>query len=238
MVSKKPSRRTLAQVGTTPTPAQLYDRLMKREGWPYQTDDKELLHLYRTRDRALPSILYVGELRISEALRITLGQFELTEEALVCHEVIVSKTRKPTFREVKFPLSGERACFTELIQAYLDLLHDMDCKPDRRLFPWSLEVKRLRVRGHDYHWRRENKVTPRFSVQMVGTRRAWQIVNALLPELTQHWLRVYGEKYLLHEYGKVFNPAEAVLAVSKTVKVDPRTAMKYLLAGTEEVPIV
>lgn len=227
------SRRTLERVGPTPTPQQLYDSLMSHQGWPYT----ENADSYLIRDRALVSILYIGELRISEALRIVLSQFEDRPETLLVHDVLLSKTRgKPRYRELRLPKQGERACFTQLIEAYLEKLKQKKAKVDHRLFPWSLEVKKYQVGV--YEWKHENKTTPRYSVKMVGTARAWQIVNALLPELTQHWLRVYGEKFLMKEFGKFLNPAETVFAVAKTVKVDPRTAIKYLGAGEEELPIV
>ncbi len=208
---------------------------MGAEGWPYQDPAKRPFFLCR--DRALVSLLYVGELRVSEALRITIGQFEDSDKALVVHDVLLSKTKKKMiygsnarYRDLMLPKNGERACFTRLIQDYLTRLQLEGRKNEDRLFPWSLQIRKVQV--GTYTWRKEGKTTPLWSVKMVGTTRAWQVVNALLPDLTQHWLRVYGEKYLYKMFDK------DIIAVAKVVKVDPRTAIKYLMAGTENYPVV
>jgi hypothetical protein len=219
-------RKTLEKVGRTPRPRELFNMLMESKGWPYKTNKE----YYLARDRALVSLLYVGELRVSEAIRIKLGQFEDTEEVLYVHNVQLSKVRGLQYRELRLPKHGERSCFTKLILDYLAIMRAAGKNEEDRLFPWSLKVNKVKVGV--YHWKDGKTETPLYSVQMVGTKRAWQIVHALLPNITQHWLRVYGEKYLYQRLGK------DIIAVSKIVKVDPRTVAKYLMAGEEEYPVV
>jgi hypothetical protein len=36
--------------------------------------------------------------------------------------------------------------------------------------------------------------------QIIGCKRAWQVVHALLPEFTAHWLRAFGEDFLYGEW--------------------------------------
>lgn len=235
MVTGK-GRRTLAKVGLTPTPKELYNKLIESEGWPYKTNKEFFL----IRDRALVSLIYNGELRISEALRIQLGQISETKTAIVIENVQLSKVRlknkggvifgsNARTRIVQLPKKGERACFTKLFQDYIELLKEKNTVSTDFIFPWS-QKKNRKIVGI-YTWRDGKTTTPRISAQMVGTNRAHQIITALLPDLTTHWLRVYGEKYL---YKKLGND---IIAVSKIVKVDPRTAIKYLMAGEADYPV-
>jgi integrase len=215
---------------------------MSSPGWDYKYNRD----YYLCRDRALSAILYNGELRISEALRITLGQFEDTKDVLFVHNVQLSKTKgKLVYRDVTLTKTGERKCFTDLVLDYLSILHRRHKKPDYRPFPWSLKIVDYPVKKLEkdalgtlvftpqvYRWKRENKTTPLISRTMVGTHRAWQIIKKLLPELCEHYLRVQGEKFLYKSLG---NDA---LAVAKIVHIDPRTAILYLQSGTEEYPVI
>ena len=234
-------RKTLSKIGRTPTPSELYAELMSSPGWEYKGKENTKL-FYHCRDKALCAILYNGELRITEALRLTVGQFEDTPDVLFVKEVLLSKTRgKKQYRLVTLPKTGERALFTRLVLEYLTTLKQRGAKPETRLFPWSLKVKVRPVKRKEpdgtftsvHKWKTiPGKETPLKSVQTSGACRAWQIVRKTLPSLTQHWLRVYGEKYLYRALGK------DIMAVSKIVHVDARTAIKYVASGEEQFPVV
>jgi len=204
-------RRVLAQIEYYPTPQQILKMLVNREGWPYKTESKR--SFYHTRDRALCSLLYLGCLRVSEAIRIRKSQFETKDSHILIQAIELSKTkvkdkpRRVQFRNARLPLSGERQPLTRLILNHLEVLEDND-----RLFPWSLKRNR---------WN-----------QIVGTRRAWQICNHLLPEFTEHWLRAFGEDYLYDAWD------HDILAVSDYVKIDPRTLQEYLRKRHEKYPAV
>jgi len=215
----KPSRKTLELIPYYPKPKEIFEDLMRSPGWNYKTNTERFL----MRDRALVSILYVGELRVSEALRLVKNQFE-ERDCLFVKAILLSK-RKPgkiAYRDARLPLIGERAKFTELISQYLETLDN-----DDRLFPWSLEQRKYAV-GH--YVTRNGDIKTRYAVYLVGTKRAWQIVNALLPNWTQHWLRAFGEDYL---YDKRDHD---ILAVADEVKVDARTLQLYLRKRHEKYP--
>jgi hypothetical protein len=108
---------------------------------------------------------------------------------------------------VQLPLSGPREPLSRLILDYVSLLKDED-----RLFPFSLEKNE---KG-----------------QIAGCKRAWQIIHALLPEFTAHWLRAFGEDFLYGEWN------HDLLAVSDYVKVDPRTLQEYIRKRHEKYPVV
>jgi len=209
----KGKRRTLTEIQYYPRPYEIYKDLMMSPGWKYKTKPEEFLR----RDRALAAILYVGELRVSEAIRLKKNQFENREDHIFVKAIRLSK-RKPgkvAYREARLPLTGERAKFTELILDYLNTLDD-----DQRLFPWSLK-ERVYVLKRKYTTK-DGQVKNYRSVQLVGTKRAWQIVNALLPNWTQHWLRAFGEDFLYDKFD------HDILAVADEVKVDARTLQLYL----------
>jgi hypothetical protein len=194
---------------------------MRSPGWPYKTNMTQ----YLLRDRSLASLLYVAELRISEAIRLKKKQFETLDDHVYVKAIQLSK-RKPgkiAFRDARLPLEGERAKFTELILSYLDTLENED-----RLFPWSLEQREYILKRK--YRTRAGEVKSFKSIQMVGTKRAWQIVNALLPNWTEHWLRAFGEDYL---YDKRDHD---ILAVADEVKVDARTLQLYLRKRHEKYP--
>lgn len=71
---------------------------------------------------------------------------------------------------------------------------------------------------------------PLKSYQTVGTKRAWQIVNALLPDYAAHWLKAFGEDYLYDVRD------HDLLAVADEVKVDARTLQQYLRKRHEKYP--
>jgi hypothetical protein len=125
------------------------------------------------------------------------------------------------YREARLPPKGNRACFTKLIMDYLEVL-----KPDERLFPWSLRERTFTIKEHPYHLR-DGQVKERRSVQLVGTKRAYQIVHAMLPAWTQHWIRAFGESYLYDLWD------HDIVAVADQVKVDTRTVEKYLVHRSE-----
>lgn len=204
-------RRTLKDIPYYPTPVEIYDKIMDSPGWPYKNKSPLLV----ARDKSLPSLLYLGGLRVSEALRIIKNQFipDKDNRRWIIRSVELSKTRvkgktrRIRFRDVYLPLTGERAKLTDLVMEYVNML-----EPDERLYPWSLE-------------RDKNN-------QIVGCKRAWQVVKAYLPEETCHWLRAYCEDYL---YGKWDRD---ILAVADYIKVNPRQLQEYIRRRHERYPSV
>lgn len=215
-------RKTLKHIRHNPTPQELYRKLISSPGWPYKSQQE----FYLTRDRALVALQYLGDFRISEVLPIKKESFETKRTYVWLKDVAVGKKRagKIEFREAKLPLKGKRKNFTQLILNYLELL-----EPSQRLFPWSLNVRRYKV--GTYMIKKTGEVKDRVSVQMVGTKRAWQIVNALLPEYTQHWLRAFGYNY---DYDMMDHD---IMAVSDKTKADPRSLQPYLRRRYEKYPV-
>ena len=211
-MQKTVRRKTLDQIKHNPTPQELYKKLMASDGWEYKTDKEK----YLIRDRALVALLYLGDFRISEVIPIIKNQFEHMQNYILVKDVLVSKKRKGkiVYREAKLPLEGERACFTQLILSYLETIGDLD-----RLFPWSLKKKEYK---EGTYTTRKGEKKDRVSVQMIGTKRGWQIVNALLPEYTQHWLRAFGYNY---DYDHMNHD---IMAVSDKTKADPISLQPYL----------
>ena len=101
-------------------------------------------------------------------------------------------------------------------------------KPNERLFPWSLEKKTFIVGEYCL---KDGTIKERKSIRLVGTARAWQIVNALLPDLTQHWLRAFGYNF---DYDHMDHD---ILAVSDKTKADPRSIQPYLRRRYEKYPV-
>jgi hypothetical protein len=66
---------------------------------------------------------------------------------------------------------------------------------------------------------------------MVGTKRAYQIVKALLPNYTQHWLRAFGYSY---DYDHMEHD---LIAVSDKTKADPSSLQLYLRRRYEKYPV-
>lgn len=201
-------RKTLKAIQYYPGPNEIYKLIIESEGWPYV----EKREFYLARDRALAALLYLGALRISEAIRIRKSQFVEKKNHVLIRGIRLSKSRvkgKPRrieYRDVRLPLTGEREPLTMLVLYYVRLL-----KGDR-LFPFSL---------------RKDK-----NDQTVGCKRAWQIVKALLPQFTAHWLRAFGEDYLYSEWD------HDIMALSDYVRVDPRTLQEYLRKRHEKYPVV
>jgi integrase len=220
MVNNK-SRKTLSQIKHVPTPKELYQALMSSEGWPYKTEKGK----YLIRDHALVALLYLGDFRISEVLALTKENFAELANYVWVKDVKVGKKRagKIEYREAKLPLKGERVVFTQLILDYLRILGKGE-----RLFPWSLKVKTFKVGTYTI---KDGLTKNRLAIKMVGTTRAWQIVNALLPEYTQHWLRAFGYNY---DYD---NMDHDIMAVSDKTKADPRSLQPYLRRRYEKYPV-
>jgi len=216
-------RRTLEDIPDYPEPDVLYERLMKSEGWPYQANRES----YLLRDRTLFSLMYVGDLRVSEAIRLKKSQFHEHQDFGYIHvrEILLSKRRpgKVKYRDAKLPLNGERAKFTKIVQEYLLTLND-----DERLFPWSLREVEFVV--GEYRTK-DGEVKPRRAVRLVGTARAWQIIYALMPDITQHWLRAFGYNY---DYDHMDHD---LLAVADKTKADPRSIEKYIRRRHEKYPV-
>jgi len=216
-------RLTLSKIVEYPTPEKLYSELMSSAGWPYKTERER----YLMRDRALVALLYLGDFRISEVLPLKKSQFSIKSDYVLVSGVQVGKRKagKIEFREARLPLVGPRKCFTELVLKYLRLL-----KEDERLFPWSLRKVKIPIKGSFYRLK-DGTLKQRVSVQMVGTKRAWQVVKALLPNYTQHWLRAFGYDF---DYEHMQHD---ILAVSDKTKADPRSLQPYLRKRYEKYPV-
>lgn len=212
-------RRTLSMIQHYPTPEEIYEKLSTRKGWEYKTNKP----FYLCRDRSLCSNLYLGDFRVSEVLPLTPENFEQKPTYLWVKDVLVAKKKKVEYREAKLPMQGPRRHLTELVIDYLKML-----KPQQRLYPWSLK-KRIFPVG-TYTIKNGEKKT-RFSVQTVGTRRAWQVVNSLLPEYTAHWLRAFGYNF---DYDHMKHD---LLAVSDKTKADPRSLQPYLRRRYDKYPV-
>jgi len=215
-------RRTLNLIEVIPTPEHLYNTLVKAKGWVYKTD----MDFFQSRDKALVALLYLGDFRISEVLPLTVENFDMRDDCLLVHSVNVSKTRKTLFREAKLPTSGERMVFTDLVLDYLSRLKKVG---ESRLFPWSLRKVVYKV---GYYTLKDGTKKTRYCTYLVGTKRAWQIVNALLPEYTQHWLRAFGYNF---DYDHMDHD---IMAVSDKTKADPRSLQPYLRRRYEKYRVV
>jgi hypothetical protein len=209
-------RRTLALLPSCPSPQELYEQLITSPGWKYKSsmhDD------YGPRDRCLVAILYVAELRVSEAIRLVKDQFERKpkDHCVLVKNILLSKRKKgkTAYREARLPLKGERACFTKLIMDYVETL-----KPEQRLFPFSLNQHIYTLKKT--YTTRNGETKPFKSFQMAGANRAWNIVKAYYPDLTEHWLRAFGENYLYDHMD------HDIMAVASEVQVDARTLQKYI----------
>jgi len=220
-------RLTLAKIESCPTPTELHEELMASAGWPYTTKEPKELQSFRARDRALAALLYLSDFRIGEVLPLTKKQFSEHEEFIHVQGVLVGKRKANNilYRDARLPLKGERVAFTRLIIEYLEQLSSED-----RLFPFSLTKRKYPVKGSSYKTK-DGKEHQRFSIQIVGTKRAWQIVKALLPNYTQHWLRAFGYSY---DYD---NMDHDTLAVSDKTKADPRSLEHYLRRRYEKYPV-
>lgn len=217
-----------------PTPDELYDELTASPGWPYTTQEKK--QAYLTRDRALPSIMYLAALRVSEVIPLTKSQFSKPVhdakrgDFMTIKEVVLAKRREGKIEKnnIDIPLTGERAKFTDLILDYLETL-----EPEQRLFPWSLRKTRTIVGGKfGFYLNKKGEKIQRYQVHTIGCTRAWQIVNALLPDITEHWLRAFGEDFFYVLSG------HDLVATGSKFKVDVRTLSDwYLKRRHMEIPV-
>lgn len=154
---------------------QIYN-LITSETWPYKTQPD----YYRTRDRALMSLLFLTAGRISEVLSLRKEQFDFEADrnfVVIRNMILVKrlKTRKgksvkhrtaPIRDEVPLPLRGPLSGFTDLVQDYLGLLE----QPKEKLFKFE-------------------------------RHRAWQIIKYVTGQWC-HWFRSQAESF----YGRyVFN---------------------------------
>jgi hypothetical protein len=196
---------------------------MQSRGWDYKTN----MQRFQMRDRALVSLLYLGDFRISEVLPLKKEQFTIYEDYVHVKSVLVGKRKANMvqYREAKLPLKGERAVFTRLIIEYLEYLQSED-----RLFPFSLTKRKYPIKN-SFYMTKDGTKKQRFSFQMIGTKRAYQIVKALLPNYTQHWLRAFGYNF---DYDHMDHD---ILAVSDKTKADPRSLQPYLRRRYEKYPV-
>jgi hypothetical protein len=231
------TRLTLADLPShTPTPDELYNELSISTGWNYLTKNPTLKTQYLQRDRTLPCIMYLAALRVSEAIPLIKDQFtppihdKVRGDFITIKDVVLAKRRegKRETNNIDIPLTGERAKFTQLITEYLDTL-----EPHQRLYPWSLRKIRYPCKGLNASYlNREGKEIQRYQVHTMGCTRAWQIVKALMPDITEHWLRAYGEDFFYVLSGK------DVIATAHKFKVDPRTLANWYLSRRHmEVPV-
>lgn len=162
----EPTRRTLNYVPYTPSPDEIINAFITSPGWPYKTRDEDQLNWYRVRDNSLIALVYLGALRISEALRISTdqfidrGEYWQIQSVELSKSVVEGKPRNDIYREVRLPKTGERSTLTDMLLKHVNSL--------------------------DY-----GEQLYKFTRQ-----RAWQIITAIMPEHTCHWFRAYGEDYL------------------------------------------
>jgi integrase len=195
-------RRVLNDIDKVPSPTELYQELTTSPGWNYKINTE----FYLARDRALVSLMYLLACRISEVIQLKQSQFKQVAKHILIESILLSK-RKPgkvKYREGMLPLRGSRSEFTLLILHYIDMLK-IETPDQDRLFTFSLEKKQY---GN--------------SVRLVGTRRAWEVIKALLPNITDHWLRAFGDDYLYDAWD------HDIMAVSDYTKQDARTLQGYL----------
>lgn len=165
-------RRTLKLITFYPSPKEIYDLIVKGEGWNYSFNREYFLK----RDRALVATIYLLALRISEALRLRKNQFLFPEETGYEDRVVVrgiklsksrfkDKPRREQYRqEAWLPLVGPRKPLTMLV---LDWLNEIE-NPEARIFP-------------------------------IDRRRAYQVVVSLTG-YPPHWFRAFGEDYLYNQW--------------------------------------
>jgi integrase len=229
MKDKEPTRLVLEDRPRTPSPQELYDELMSNyrkimatPGAGYKSITKED---YLRRDLALVAVLYCGELRASEALRLRKKDFHQTEDCLRADNVLLSKRKKGSqkYRYVRLPLEGERAMFTELVLDYIRTLEGED-----RLFPWSEETRVYHT--GQYYTTKDGTRKEILSHKMIGTVRAWNVVKNLLPRITEHYLRAFGDDFLYEARN------HDLIAVSEETQQSARTLEKYLKGRASKYP--
>jgi hypothetical protein len=218
------SRKTLEDIKHIPPPNDLYQELTSSKGWLYKTPSKKERFLIR--DRALAALLYLADLRAIEALPLTKANFEDRGKFIWVKDIVVGKKRgtKKKYREAKLPLTGPRKPFTDLITQYITML-----EPQERLFPWS--IKQTKTALKIQYKLKDGTMKTRYSQTLVGTKRMWQIIKALLPNYTQHWLRAFGYNF---DYDHMKHD---IMAVSDKTKADPRSLQPYLRRRYEKYTV-
>jgi hypothetical protein len=218
-------RKTLSQISEYPDPEDLYKNLMASVGWQYKTD----MEYFKARDRALVALLYLGDFRISEVLNLTKDNFKTKGDHVLVTGVKVGKRKKGEilYREAKLPLRAKREPFTRLVLDYINLMKAEQRDGDR-LFPFSLRAVEYKS---GFYKLKSGEIKQRYRKTLQGTTRIWQIVNALLPEYTAHWLRAFGYNF---DYDSMDHD---ILAVSDKTKADPRSIQPYLRRRYEKYPV-
>lgn len=157
---------------------------------------------YLRRDLALASVTYLVGGRISEILRLKRSQFIDRDKYIELRMIELSKSRR---------LGKQRK----------------DQYREGRL-PLKGERSPLTKLVTDYtQGLGEDERLFQFKPQ-----RAWQIITALLPEYTCHWLRAFCEDYLYGAWGN------DLLAVADYVKVDARTLQEYIRRRYQKYEVV
>lgn len=157
---------------------------------------------YLIRDRSLAAITYLAGLRISETLRLKKSQFIEREDYVEIRTIELSKSR----------MKGKQR---------------RDQYREGRL---PLQGERLPLTKLALLYLEELDEDERLF--RFKTARAWQILTALFPEATCHWLRAWCEDYLYTKWGN------DLLAVADYVKVDPRTLQEYIRRRYQKYPTV
>lgn len=187
------NRRVLADIDYYPTTNELFEMINSYEG-SYKTNKD----FYQTRDKALASILYLGQLRRSEVHRLIKEQFKEDPFRIVAVKLSKSQktnrktgeviTRKDAYRkEIPIPLKGTLGKLGQFVQDYLPFIDEKD-----RLFPFSDKAGRVD-----------------------------QIIKEMLG-VPPHWERAFGENMLYELFDN------DLIAVANHVQVDPRTLAKYI----------
>lgn len=186
------AHRTLEDIAKPLKPTEAWD-MIHAKAWPYKVNMDKLIE----RDTVLIDILYAVAPRISEALKLQAGQFDIfdSEDFLIIRNLQLVKRKKlskkghglkgPKFRiEVPLPRRGPLTPFTAEIESYILKLPN----PEAYLFP-----KASQYNGDlDYS-------------QPMNRRRAWAIVKYVTGQWP-HFFRSQGETY----YAKVFRSAWAL----------------------------
>jgi integrase len=211
------SHRVLADIPRTLDPEELYEALTSAPGWDYK--DPDTAEVYHSRDLALLALIYIGALRISEALRLRKSQFTYLKKrrAWVIRGVklskektrrklkdgrVVDRPRIHSFREEVFlPTVGRRKAFTRLIMDWVD-----GCDSGLIFGPQQ--------GTHGF-------ATP---------ERALQICQVNLG-VWLHYLRAQGERYLYSQW-------KDLIQTANYLQVDPRTLAKYLGTTPEGLRVV
>lgn len=149
----KKGRRTLKHISYYPSPTEIYEAIMRGEGWDYKVNAE----LYRLRDRALVALTYLLGARISEVLKLRKSQFVLGKSAIIVRGIELSKRRwkgKPRREQYRqeawLPLKGERAPLTVIVLEYLKTLNGEDAKLFNfgRVRAWQIISRTLKVPCH------------------------------------------------------------------------------------------